>query len=318
MCEWCQCNCKCASIAFISLWSIAALLTIVLVAISFSTLEINQAGLKLDTINYVLETNSIYLTGRHWIGLGNEFKKFPLDHQRIEFTIPGFGSIFTKTADLFQISVQISVTYKLRQELLQELFNKFPNMEYESVFANIIKHVIINTSQKFILDDFFKKRSSVSDEMSNSVNIQLRNVYAQLEFFELKEITLETSLEQSIINQIVTKNEALIQLANSKIKNVQGDIEVLKASSESNVTQTILPTQMNSEINVSIADSESINDLINAHSKLLKPFVTDLNFNNDEINKLLYYIHLDEESFFSNLTIFFYGLDDYTDSIFNK
>lgn len=299
-----DCNCKCASFTFISLWSIVALLVGVLVAISFRTLELNTAGLKFDNINYILEPNSIYLSGRHWLGLGNEFKVFPTDYQEINFSKNNNGLIYIETKDPIQLALEISIMYKIRIEFIQELYSRFPNEDYQFTIINIIKEAVLSTSSNYTLINFFENRTNVSDALMNQVNFAFRNVFVELTVFELKEIFLDEMLENSILSAQIARNLAIENIYNKKIKELEGEIEVYKSMVDNNITD-YTDFYLN-EANLSQKKSTNTNvmHLIGNHSEILKKFrqvdSNGLNFSQEELNTLLYYMNLEENLFFNN------------------
>jgi regulator of protease activity HflC (stomatin/prohibitin superfamily) len=315
-----ECNCKCASIIFISIWCLVVFLTSLLVSVSFSVLEINQAGVRLDTINFLLEENSIYLAGRHWLGLGKEFKVYPLDYQTIEFSQNKSGLVITRTSDPLQIYIEAAVTYKLRSEFLLELYNRFPNMDYEYALSNVTKGVIMNTAQSYSLDDFFTKRGVISENMANNINIEFRNIFVELEFFELKQIILDEPIEKVIVNAMVALNNAEVQKGTLNIETTQGQIEKLQYDTLSNITSIMSSAYKNSNISIAQTEANALASLMRFQSSAYKKFLDSfgLAFTQKELSKLLYYMHIDETTFFSedfsqnkDKIPSSYGLDNY-------
>ena len=56
---------------------IGVLLLVILLPISFKSLEPNEAGLDYDNTNYKIDTSTLYGEGRHYLGVSHEFKIFP-------------------------------------------------------------------------------------------------------------------------------------------------------------------------------------------------------------------------------------------------
>lgn len=315
-----ECNCKCASIIFISIWCLIVFLTSLLVSVSFSVLEINEAGVRLDNINFVLEENSIYLAGRHWLGLGNEFKVYPLDYQTIEFSQNKSGLVITRTSDPLQIYIEAALTYKLRSEFLLELYNRFPNMDYEYALSNVTKGVIMNTAQSYSLDDFFTKRGVISENMANNINIELRNIFVELELFELKQIILDEPIEKVIVNAMVALNNAEVQKGTLNIQTTQGEIEKLEYDTLSKISNIMSTAYKNSNISIAQTEANALASLMNFQSSAYKKFIDSFNlaFTQKELTKLLYYMHIDESTFFSedftenkDIIPSNYGIDNY-------
>jgi hypothetical protein len=298
-----ECSCKCASLIFFIIWSVAVILISILVAFSFSTIEINQGGLKFDNVNFQLEQNAIYLPGRHWIGLGKEFKTYPLDYQYIDFTPGKLGPVTAKTSDPLQIFLDVEVTYKLRAEFLLSLNTLYPKMDHHYHFSNLVKAEILNTAEKYSLSDFFRKRQIICEQMSNSINLAFRTVFAELEFFSLKEISFDDSIEKVLVENMVIINK---EKSTSGIIEVnEGYIDNLKYTTLSNITEMMTEMYKNSNISLAQAEYILLSKQIESSSENLKNFISiyGLNFTTSELNKLLMYLQIDENNFFEKVDI---------------
>ncbi len=56
---------------------IGLLLLAILLPLSFQSLEPNEVGLDYDKVNHNIDTSKLYEEGRHYLGVGHEFKIFP-------------------------------------------------------------------------------------------------------------------------------------------------------------------------------------------------------------------------------------------------
>jgi len=56
---------------------IGVLLLVILLPLSFHSLETNEVGLDYDSVNYHIDTTKLYEEGRHFLGVGHKFKIFP-------------------------------------------------------------------------------------------------------------------------------------------------------------------------------------------------------------------------------------------------
>jgi hypothetical protein len=59
------------------LGGIGVLLLVILLPLSYKSLEPNEVGLDYDTVNYRIDDTKLYEEGRHYVGVGHDFKIFP-------------------------------------------------------------------------------------------------------------------------------------------------------------------------------------------------------------------------------------------------
>lgn len=311
-----ECTCKCASIIFISIWSIVAIIVAITVSQSFSTIELNTAGLKFDRSSYTIDETSIYLPGRYYIGLGSEFKVFPLNYQSIDYLPSAFGQIMVKTNDPVQINLEVSVAYSIRQEFLIQFYKLYPNMDYHYEISNSVQGIIIATAQNYSVNEFFSMRGSISDQMANNINTQFRSYFIELEIFELRDIIIGEALEQKIKYEVKTLNDGNIKNAMSVLYVNEGYIDMIKAENEKNVTTILNQAYQYSNDTINQAESQAIVDRINNHTFYFKSYVdtNGLGFTPADLSKFMYYLYLDENTFFQEKDLI---IDDFIDTSSN-
>lgn len=76
-----------------------------------------------------IDEDNLYKSGRYFSGCTSSFIKYDLIWQYIFFGSESYansGSIIGKTTDGSSISLEISLTYKLKPEFLIELYKKYP------------------------------------------------------------------------------------------------------------------------------------------------------------------------------------------------
>lgn len=60
--------------------------SIVLIACSFGVLNNNELGLDYDNIGEKINTNTLFTNGRHFLGLGHVFVKYPALQQTVSYS----------------------------------------------------------------------------------------------------------------------------------------------------------------------------------------------------------------------------------------
>ncbi len=181
-------SCQKAAVIFIILWCSVTLLTIILIAYSFSVVELNQIGIKYDTLTNNFDKENMYLNGRHWVGLGSKINVFNLDYQEIIFNPANLGYITSKTKDPSELSLEIYIMYRIRSEFLLEILKNFPDMDYQYSFNSVAKDAILDVAPNYSISEYLKNRTQISEAFLDSVNKAFRNIYIELVLFELGEI----------------------------------------------------------------------------------------------------------------------------------
>lgn len=72
---------------------------VILVFMSYSTLDATEIGLDYSSITKSLDKNNIYQSGYHFIGFGHKFIKFPSTVQSMEFSDKSSRPILSRTED---------------------------------------------------------------------------------------------------------------------------------------------------------------------------------------------------------------------------
>lgn len=314
------CSCQKAALIFIIIWSSITLLTCVLVAFSFSTVELNQVGLKYDTLNENYDKSNIYLNGRHWVGLGSKMKTFNLDYQEIIFNKDNLGYIISKTSDPSEISLEIYIMYRLRPEFLIEIFKSFPDLDYQFSFNSIAKDAILDVAQYYSIYDYMKNRTAISEAFLNSVNKAFRSAYIELVLFELGEINFYDSYEEGLIDNIKSMNDATVQNVENSLDISQGNLDNLYSDLNSNINSIMDKAKSNVELLKNKVDNQFITAKINSEAKAYKQFMdSNLGFNSKEISKLILYNKIDFETFFDEDNNFSNKTKNFSDNkLFDK
>ncbi len=293
------CSCQKAAIIFIVIWSSITILTCILIAFSFSTVDLNKVGLKYDTMNQNFDKSNIYLNGKHWVGLGSTMKTFNIDYQEIIFNPENLGYIISKTSDPSEISLEVYIMYRLRPEFLLEIFKSFPEMDYQYSFNSIAKEAILDVALYYSLSDYMKNRTAISDAFMDSVNKAFRNSYIELVLFELGDINFYNSYEDAIIENLKSMNDAIVQNVENSLDFSQGNLDNLYSNLNSNINNILNKAESNVQLLKNNVDNQYITAKINSEAKAFKQFMdTNLGFTPKDISKLIMYNKIDFETFF--------------------
>lgn len=153
-----------------SIFSLTALVAIILIACSFSVLNYNEVGLNYSTWFKVIE-NKTYEHGIHFIGLGHAFHRYEISLSTIEFskdrgsTLP---MIKCRTKDGLELDLEISLQYKVDKENIYKVYTTYGDNE-KTILNRVILDVISDTSTLYTSNDFFTKRAQIQNIMKTDL-----------------------------------------------------------------------------------------------------------------------------------------------------
>ena len=126
----------------------------VIFPLSWQTLPYSEMGLDFNQISGKLDTSRAYERGRHLVGLGHVFIKFPRTIQTIDFaqaseleTETSLTSIPVISADGQMVRLECSVWYRLVPDKLGELYSKYAT-RYASNVAKAARQGITEASAR--------------------------------------------------------------------------------------------------------------------------------------------------------------------------
>ena len=147
----------------------------VIFPLSWQTLPYSEMGLDFNQISGKLDTSRAYERGRHLVGLGHVFIKFPRTIQTIDFaqaseleTETSLTSIPVISADGQMVRLECSVWYRLVPDKLGELYSKYAT-RYASNVAKAARQGITEASSLFDTVDFYQSRARVREAMKLAV-----------------------------------------------------------------------------------------------------------------------------------------------------
>ncbi len=310
-----SCSCGGCAGAFIGIWAVILIIAIAIVASGFGVIKLNTAGLLYDPVALKLEENTIYLPGRYWKGLGKTFMTYPTTAQYINFFIKNENkAIKCKSADKSEIDVEIIVVYKLRPEFLFEHYNAFLNRDYKDVYKNLVRSKVQNTCSSYQMRDFIDSRTEISQAMADAVNKAMRtDMYSELVYFQLKNIDLNSNLEGFLVQNFDSKNQIIVENILKQSQKIEGQIEILYSEARKEATNILSKANNTADYYLNQAKSEVNKNSFFAGASAYEPFieVAELNFTQKELNKFLFYMKLDDITFFDKIrNNFNHGFND--------
>lgn len=185
---------------------VAVLITIiVLLSVSFSSLEQLDYGLNYNSISLQIEDDVYDTAGLYFLGVGHYFIKYPRVSQVIEFSADENDRLQTRTSDGLPVKLSISFQYRYNAGELRQLYLTYKQREVE-VYENTAKAVIANAATNFTAYTFFNDKQGIATEMQ----IMLTRVFdeklmARIDAFQITRVELPTEFQDAILQSIQAK-----------------------------------------------------------------------------------------------------------------
>eukprot|EP00913_Durusdinium_trenchii_P014749 g13834.t1 len=145
-------------------------------------------------------------TGRHWLGLGHRFVKFPSTVITVQFSHDAAGAsggpLRSRTYDGLEVSLEISFQYQLSKDSLYQMYTTF-GPGYHDLFVKMGMDLLTVAATNHIARAFFE----------HSLRQHFReNAFVDVPLFQFQAVSLPTDFESAIKET---------QVAEQKIRNVQ-------------------------------------------------------------------------------------------------
>ncbi len=243
----------------------------------FETLDINEYGLKQNVFTKEIVGEPVRGGGLHFVGLDYDYIRFPATWQTIDFTPAAEADdkpINTQTRDGLAITFDASFQYKLNITNLEELYKNF-GVDYHKQIVDVARGSLRNIAAVYSATEFLQNRSQVADAMRVSIVTDLASMNLELDFFQLRAITLPTAFMDATEDVEVARLQqqiAAYKLAAAEIEaqqiildaEVAANVSLIEAFTAANVSMIDAAAQA-SALNITRAmESATLADLMAA------------------------------------------------------
>jgi regulator of protease activity HflC (stomatin/prohibitin superfamily) len=247
---------------------IVLIISIVLIAVSFSTLEPNEVGLDVNANTMYLDkgssptlfhalfsprnaqknptfffffffffqTETLWKNGRHFLGLGHYFIVFPTEVRETEV------DVVARSIDGASVSMKCSFQWQIEPDVVKVvgLYTLFEE-KYAAAFDKIANDEIRNVAAQYTAFDFFFKRTEITLAMSTALDTTLSLVGITVSGFQLLNFDVPPAFSATVqlteeTKQRKTRAESNQQKANitaqAKIETAKEDATVLRVQAE--------------------------------------------------------------------------------------
>lgn len=270
--------------------------SIIMLACSFATVEVNMAALKFNTIQKRYDETKVFNPGRYFVGLGNSFVEFPMTWQPLSFCQgcedgPAVsGKAAKRGTNPVSVYLSIHMFYKIRIEYLAQIIKMFPRQDWHPRYVSLVKNAIVEYLAKDLeVDDLLENRGKVARKFGLVVNQRIEPVHAFATALYIGHVQLERTSDDAYLRQWIAERSKLtsekIGTAQEITKQTESDVAAIQAQ-----TDTILSMQYlygNSTVAKNRAEGEET--VIKARGKGYQKIKARLNFNDEELLRYVYY-----------------------------
>lgn len=252
------------------------IVTIILVVLGFSKLEVNEVGIDYSANSLTLNTDKLYSNGIYFIGVGHSFIKFP--KRQLELTLQGRKSIVARSNDGLVVSLNVKLLYSLQTDIdaLASLYLMFGD-DYQVPIENICRSVVRDVASGYTAFQFWTERSNITRQMDKDLRKQLDDIFVKLQTFLLSSYRLPASFQKVIDETEVQRQEikkvnfellTVIQQTQAAIKKADEKVRQIDAVTGSSVKKIQLETtaetyKLNVSIKKEIAGYKAIKNALN-------------------------------------------------------
>lgn len=202
---------------------VSLLVCVVLIYSAWDTLEPWEIGLDYNTILQSISPDA-WSTGRHWLGLGHRFVKFPSTVITVQFSHEAGagtsgGPLRSRTYDGLEVSLEISFQYQLAKDSLYQMYTTF-GPEYHNLFVKMGMDLLTVAATHHYARAFFVNRTMIGDRMEQSLRKHFREqAYVDVPLFQFQAVSLLGDFESAIKET----------QAQQKMRKVEFETEVIQA-----------------------------------------------------------------------------------------
>lgn len=206
-----------------------------------SVLEPWEVGLDYSMITKSVSPTA-WPSGRHWIGIGHSFIKFPSVVQNIQFTTnakagAGNSTLRSRTADGLEVALELSFQYQLSVEKLFDLYMMFGN-NFHDVFVRMSMDLLTVAATKHQARAFFDNRTLIGADMEASLREKFKNhAFCDVPLFQFQAVTLPKEFEGAIKQTQVAEQQIKRVLAEQHSRTVEFETLVIQAQRNLQIRQ---------------------------------------------------------------------------------
>lgn len=263
---------------------------VLFVVLSFESVGYNTIALKQDVFSKKV-SDKVYETGFYNRGPFKDFLKFPRNPQEINFfttnTEPNRLPLDSRTTDGLLISIEIAFHYQIQKENLRILYGTFA-ANYEQAFVGQARSTLRDACSMFKAIEFFNNRTTIGEMMQTILDTDLSVMYANVVFFQLREIDLPDEFEEALKQVQVAQQDYEVALHEQQSARIRAETSIIEAQANANITVLEAVADAEAYMIVMQAQADAINVTLAAQSEAYYAMGQQLNLTSTELLALLW------------------------------
>jgi regulator of protease activity HflC (stomatin/prohibitin superfamily) len=198
---------------------------------SFASLELTEYGIDFSMISYNINRERVFTNGRHMLGLGHYFIRFPSRQQSISYSNAAGSAapaLRSRTSDGLEVTLELSFQYRIIQGEVIQLYDKY-GTSYEDVYIQMGIDSVTAQATEHDASTFFADRILVINNMTEALEKSFENAHSSIENIQLTTVSLPTAFQDAIQATEVAKQDKETAEAERKNQEVEALTRALKA-----------------------------------------------------------------------------------------
>lgn len=273
---------------------VVLIVVIVLVSISFSSLEPNEVGLDYSANSLTISSNNgeLYTSGRTFLGVGHSFLKFPKAVLELDMRNPA-TAITARTLDGLKITLMARMFYRLTisANRLTALYLSLKE-DYPIAFDSLARGTIRDVASNFTAFEFWAIRDSITTAMKLELTRRLADVSCEVGDFLLSDFVLPADFQTALTDTDVASQE--LQQVSYETQKITTEIATRQKAAEQQVLQINIEASRAAETLMLEyqAKADLLTEAVNAEYEAYKLLSDELQLNETELSDLVWVLAL--------------------------
>jgi regulator of protease activity HflC (stomatin/prohibitin superfamily) len=253
----------------------------ILIIGGFETLDYNEYGIKQNVFTKQLVGQPVRGGGLQFVGIEYDFIRYPATWQTVDFTLSESADdipINTQTKDGLAITFDASFQYRLNMSMLIALYTNF-GMNYNTQIVQVSRASLRNVAARYSATQFLQNRTQVSDAMRAEVIDDLESLNIEIDYFQLRAITLPTAFTNATEQVEVAKLQQQVAQYLLAAAQIAAKQTVLEAEAAANVTIIAAFAAANVTITQAQAQASALNITTSMQGMTIADFMSITGFN---------------------------------------
>lgn len=244
--------------------AVVLILSIVLMATSFTKIESTEVGVEYKVVVAELN-NNILEEGLNTHTPFSDIIKWPIVYQNVDIDLR------CNSLDGLKINLAVSYQFIPKREYIYELTEYYKDFEsYKNILVAVSRSSIRHTCSDFTSDDFQKNRSMVHESMEIDIKEYIDNLKSTIVELQLRNIDRPLNYENAVQNSESARSDITLALNERKQKLTAADTLLVEAKQYANKTLDSAMTQSELIIETANIEADTIINWYNVRDNVYK------------------------------------------------